>query len=243
MIASMLRFASRRMPPDARVLFGAQDDAPARSAGIALDRPVTVLPCPFDGEPRLRTECRRIGFLGHQRPEKGIDHLVALTQALRQRDATLSVLVHDSGFDLEQSGAAETLRGLGAEVEIGPVTPGQWQALLQSCDILMAPDDPLSGPANHSAIVTEAVAGAIPVIVPAATGAADFVRRWNGGHETFADWTVPGIAAAVERLQGNFTAQAQRSLAAADAWQNTQGADRFAQVLLDQAAQIAADHR
>ncbi|MDR3735600.1 MAG: glycosyltransferase [Acidobacteriaceae bacterium] len=238
-VSVMLRFAVRRLPADAPVLFAAQDTAPARSAGVALDRSVMVFPCPYDGEVRLRTACRRIGFLGHQRVEKGIDHLVALTQGLRAADRDLDVVVHDSGPDLEQSGAAARLRALGAVVETGSVTPDRWRELLNSCDILMAPYDPASGAANHSAIVTEAVAWAIPAVVPGNTGVADFMAQWGGGYESFTGWTAPAILGAIDRLRAGFPLQARHSLAAAERWRDTQGTDRFAQTVLDRAAAIA----
>lgn len=230
---TLFRYAVKQLPDNGRVFLAAQDEAPARNHQILFDRHVAVFPCPYDGKSRYRRRGQVLGFVGHQRVDKGLHLIPAIARALLSpvgRD--LRLLVHNSGMNPDFTEPADILRGLGALVLHQSISAREWEDVLDTCDALIVPYDPDSGAAHHSSIVTEAVSHGIPLVVPAATGVADFAHRWGAGFETFDAWTPDSIAAATFRLLDRFAEHAASSYLAAQRWQTSQGVAAFADHLL-----------
>lgn len=236
-VALCLRYAGRHLPRGGQALIlAAQDEAPARPHRFLFNHPVEVMPCPYTGVPRQRERPAVIGFLGHQRPDKGARLLPEIVRELKTGlSRHLTVLIQDSGTENWTNGTMTMLNALGAELH-HQVSYDDWPAFVDRIDLLVLPYDPDSGGANHSTVATEAVCHGIPAVVPAATGAEDFMHRWGAGHESFEGWDPAAVLAAIERLLQHYPDRAASSYQAALRWQDDQGPDALVTALMDRHA-------
>ncbi|MDR3736810.1 MAG: glycosyltransferase [Acidobacteriaceae bacterium] len=236
-VALCLRYAGRRLPKDCQALtLAAQDEAPARPHRFLFNHPVEVVPCPYTATPRRRQHPLVIGFLGHQRPDKGARLLLEIIRGLKSGpNRDLSILVQDSGTENWADGTMTMLSAAGAELQ-HQVSYEEWPDLVDRIDLLVLPYDPNSGGANHSTVATEALCHGIPAVVPAATGTEDFMHRWGAGFDSFENWNPDAILSAIQQSLAHYPDRATLSYEAALRWQDSQGPDALVTVLLERHA-------
>jgi len=183
--------------------------APASVAGRVGRRPVTV------------------AVLGHQRPAKGYHLVPDIARKLLASEPEISLLVHNSAPG-EMPAAQAGLREL-AEVEPrlilneqSPVLAG-YNDLLAASDLLLCPYEPAPYAASHSGILMEAMANAIPLVVPGGTALSRQLAEFGSPGAAFEDFTVDSIVAAVRNVLADYDGFAARAVAAAEAWNATMG--------------------
>src|SRR5439155_1206590 len=141
---------------------------------VLLGKPVGVLPVPrlAATTPRNRAGRRPItvSVVGHQRPDKGYQHMPEVARRLLQARPDIRVLAHNA----DPQGMPDTrqaMRALAAadrRVIIDERLAGQqaWAEVLDASDLILCPYDPARFAFSYSAVAAEAVANAIPMVVP-----------------------------------------------------------------------------
>lgn len=193
--------------------------------------PILDLPVPIGAVPRasVPVALRRVGFFGHQRPERGSHLLPALVQGLL--DLGFEVTVHDSRGRIRSDAPHPRLRLLGAFVE-------DLGAVLRECDLVVCPMDPSRYDLRVSGIALHALACGVPFLAPAGTLC---LRRWEatGCCAAFKEGSPASILAAVLAAAGAYPALAQAAAREALAWNAANGEGRFLEAALA-AAGLAA---
>lgn len=107
-----------------------------------------------------------------------------------------------------------------------------WNDLLDAADLILCPYEAGRYRLSHSGLVAEALANAIPIVVPGDTALASLLDQYGGAGTSFADFAAAPIAAAVERALADFDTYCDLALAAARRWEATQGPDRLVDAML-----------
>jgi hypothetical protein len=108
----------------------------------------------------------------------------------------------------------------------------RWSQLLSRSDLILCPYDPVRYAASYSAITTDSIANAIPLVVPAETSMAHLIAKYGGVGTTFKSQSVSEVVAATRLAISNFDALATRALQAASSWTATMGASNTAEAIL-----------
>ena len=194
---------------------------------IAAPLPVQRVPAAQGGRPVDRRDdggLVTVGFVGHQRVGKGFLLVPAICQALQaQLGERVRFVVHDSSESDEFAAEWESLEALGVEMVRGALSPEEYTALLARLSVLVAPYNPAAYGSHMSGVVSEAVATALPLVIPAGGDLADVARRYGAGVATFEGWTVEAIVRASAALCLSLPYQAELSLAAAERWNAQNG--------------------
>ncbi|HET6308349.1 MAG TPA: glycosyltransferase family 1 protein, partial [Rhodopila sp.] len=219
---------------------------PAASAIYAtlLGHPVGVLPLPQTAAtaviPRTARRPITVSVLGHQRPDKGYHLMPQVARMLLAHEPGITLLVHngapndmpDIQADLRAQAATNPSLVLNEQV----AGPTLWQDLLNRSDLILCPYQPSRFAASYSAVATEALANAIPLVVPADTALSRLLQRYGRPGATFASHDPAGIVAATRHALANFNTLATRAAAAADQWNTTMGVTNMVSALLAKAA-------
>jgi glycosyltransferase involved in cell wall biosynthesis len=246
----LYRYAIRRLRPDfhGRLILGTYDPASSADYQTVLDRPTIVLPLP---QPVDRPVRRRppghaplIAFLGHQRPDKGYELVPALVRHLLDRHPTLEILVHN-GAEREMPRETAQLTALAqAEARLHlalfPADGARWQQLLDLADLIVLPYRPERFTNAYSAILSEALAQGIPVVVPDRTTLATKLADFGGGGIRFDGWNGPAIGAAIDRAIADFDALGERARAGAERWRQAHGPAPALDAILGPASRVGA---
>jgi glycosyltransferase involved in cell wall biosynthesis len=191
---------------------------PAAVAGRVGRRPVTV------------------AVIGHQRPDKGYHLVPDLARLLLASEPEIRLLAHNSAPD-EMAGPQAGLRALAAAEprlilnEQSPVL-GAWNDLLARCGLLLCPYEPARYVASHSGILMEAMANAIPIVLPGGTALSRQLAEFGNPGAAFEHHTVESIVAAVRKVLADYDGFAARAMAAAQAWNATMGVKNMVAGLL-----------
>lgn len=205
-----------------------------------LDLGVSTFPLPFKATTSRRrragTRSITLAVLGHQRPDKGYQHVPEIVATLLNQRAAIRVLVHN-GDPTFTPGPQESLRALAradARLKLDERIAGPeiWAQLLEETDLVLCPYDPRAFAARYSAVACEAVANAIPIVVPARTSLASLLAEFGGPGTMFEKFEAPSIVEAVSRALDNFDRYAERAQAASEQWQRTRGPEIFVDRLL-----------
>ena len=241
--ATLYRFTARQM--SARRLENLHlvtfDRTSSEVYSALLGIPVGTMPLPHlaMGTPHCRGSDngpRTIAFLGHQRGEKGYHLVPEIIRHLLGERADIRLLLHNAQPD----GMAETqrqIRGLAAsddriELDERSAGPQLWQSLLNRADVVVCPYLVDRFRAAYSALASEAIASAIPLVVPEHTTLARLMRDFESGGACFDRPEPDAVAAAIDRVLDDFDTQAQRAMAAATRWVDTMGAGRMVETML-----------
>jgi glycosyltransferase involved in cell wall biosynthesis len=251
--ATLYRFtgrqmSARRLPELHLVTFDATSSA---VYSVLLGAPLGTLPLPnvASSGPRRRggTGPRTVAFLGHQRGEKGFHFVPAIARLLLAAAPDTRLLVHNAQPDgmAETQQAMRALAAADARIELDerPAGPEIWRDLLERSDIIVCPYIVDRFRAAYSALASEAIASAIPLVVPEHTTLARLMRDCDAGGTRFAEQTPDAIAAAVARALDDFGAEAERSAQAAARWSETMGADRMVETMLARVAAATMENR
>jgi hypothetical protein len=215
-------------------------------AGIfsqVLNREVISLPLPFDANParRNRTNARpiRVGVLGSQRnEEKGYHLLPVILPALLQSHPKIAVHVHNS-YPGNFPAAHDAMRTLAkAEprivVDERAADPQAWAQLLDDIDLMLCPYHSGAYQFMTSGIHAEAIANAIPAVVPANTALSRALETFGGG-EMFVKFDPSSILTACRNGLDHFDVHAAKAYAGAALWGQTQGAGKLVDAILGSA--------
>lgn len=249
--AAQYRRAGRRLRAlDAsRILLFTFDPAASSEYADLLGLPVAVLP-PVHAVPRpLRPRARdsdgriTIGFLGHQRTEKGVDLIPDIVRGLREAGCKDRILIHDG--DAAERPIVRTLREIADTDPLvrflhQPADAATWQDLLQRTDLAVLPYEPNRYRASYSALAIEAVSAGIPMIVPAGTTMESLATEYQGRPSAFGEWKARAVCQAILGAVSGFEHLSASAFSGAGAWEQRNGARRFADRLLEFAANPAA---
>jgi hypothetical protein len=177
-----------------------------------------------------------IGILGHQRGEKGYHLVPAIVEQLLATRTDIRFLIHNAqpDFMVEAQAAMRLLAGRDNRIMLDerPAGPALWQELLGRSDLILCPYVPDQFRAAYSAIASEAIAHAIPLVVPAETTLARVLAEFGGPGTEFCDHTPAGIGIAVATALDRFDDIASRAVVAAERWGATMGADAMVNAML-----------
>jgi glycosyltransferase involved in cell wall biosynthesis len=106
--------------------------------------------------------------------------------------------------------------------EQSPVLAG-YNDLLAASDLLLCPYEPARYVASHSGILMEAMANAIPIVLPWGTAPSRLLEDFGDPGCVFGNYTVESIVAATRSVLADFDGFAARALTAARQWNATMG--------------------
>ena len=240
--ALLYRYAARKITaPVAARLQLATFDAPASAAHQALlGYPVKTLPAPVRAttsrRPRAGARPITVAVLGHQRPDKGYALVPEMAAALLRQRSDIRMFVHNGAPDFTPK-PQEALRKL-ARAESRLVLdetiagPEPWARLLDRCDLILCPYDAEVFVTRFSSLACEAIANAIPLVVPARTSLARLLADFGEPGTMFENYEPASIVEAVNRALDSFDRYAEIAQRAAEQWQQTQGPRNLVKQLL-----------
>jgi hypothetical protein len=240
--AVLLRYTARHLTEaDRRWLRLATFDAQSSSIyQMLLDFPVGTLPLPQQAVTACRDRTGRrpvtIGILGHQRGEKGFGKVPALVARLLAERSDIRVLVHN-GWPEGMAEQQRELRAMAArdprlELDERVADAALWAALLDRTDLMVCPYDRNRFISSYSAVTSEAMANAIPMVVPEGTTMHAVAREFGEPATVFRDESVEAIAAAIHAALDDYHRLAGLARLAAARWEETRGPRRLVDTLL-----------
>lgn len=186
-----------------------------------------VAPYPFHAGPRppvTRRKCRRIGLLGQQRKDKDGGLIWPLVGNLLTDG--FDVVLHDS------RGLSSVFRHP-ALTHVNKFLPShEFAQLLQTCDLTIITNEPKNFSHRISGVSLDALASAVPIVVPDNTHMSRLVRRFNAG-TVYDERTPNNVYDAVTRAKLHFADYANGALQAASWLKDTGGYTRLANTLLN----------
>lgn len=225
----------------------AVNETVAEEYSFIVDLPVKAMTTP---EELPATRLRKsdggltVGFLGYQRVDKGYDLLPDLIEQLAQTHPGLRFLVqHSDPLALAQEFPQRNLeitarlreladRNRCIELILRPAVGSAWFELIDRCDMVALPYDPVRYASGYSAIFGEALASGAPIVAPGGTTMSTEIEKAGGFGVSFSQWTVPSIASAIGRAVDSFDDLASRAYRGGVAWHKQHGPDAYvAQVL------------
>lgn len=236
------RYAGRGLQPEdlAKFHLATFDDTTSAVFSGVIGLPVEVLPLPQDSHPPLHSRQGRrpitIGVVGHQRPDKGYQHLPELAKQLLAADQGVRFLIQNS-VPADMPRTHEAMREFARSeprVEIDERAAGgaDWAAVLRRCDLMLCPYDPQRYIASYSAVATDAVANGIPLVVPQGTSMARLLAKYGDPGVAYVGNDVASILDATRRALDQFDVLAARADRAAAKWNATMGAANTAKAIL-----------
>ncbi len=209
-----------------------------------LNMRVGVLPLPHAASaPAVNRVGRRpttISVLGHQRPEKGFALVPEIVEQVLGQRPEVRFLVHNGAPD-NMPPTQERLRALARqfpqlELDERVASPVDWQGFLDRSDLILCPYPVWNFAAAYSAVAAEAVAGGIPLVVPASTTLSQMLAQYGGGGTMFSEHQPAAIAAAVVAALDKLDDLTHLSTIGSRQWHQTMGARNMVGALLDMAA-------
>jgi hypothetical protein len=238
---TLLRLAGRSLPVAGAGIHLATFHPIASAAfASALERPVAVLPFPYRADRPLRNRGGKrpitIAALGHQSLLKGYHLLPEIAERLLASSGDTRMFVHngDPGALPDTDAALRRLAAANPRFRLDErrVDWRGWNDLLDAANLILCPYEAGRYRLSHSGLVAEALANAIPLIVPDDTALASLLNEYGGAGASFAEFSAAAIVAAVERVLGAFDHTCDLALAAARRWEATQGPDRLVDAIL-----------
>jgi glycosyltransferase involved in cell wall biosynthesis len=132
-----------------------------------------------------------------------------------------------------------------ARIELNerPAGPELWRSLLERSDVIVCPYIADRFRAAYSALASEAIASAIPLVVPEHTTLARLMQDFGSGGARFDQQEPEAVVAAIGRVLDDFDAEAERASAAAARWAEAMGADRMVEAMLARVAAAMMEQR
>jgi glycosyltransferase involved in cell wall biosynthesis len=207
------------------------DSTPAAVYAYVLGKPVAMLPTPTLTPARITSRVGRrpvtIAVLGHQRPNKGYHLVPELARLLLASEPDIRLLVHNSapGEMPREQAALRELAAMEPRLILNEQSPGlaEYHDLLAASDLLLCPYEPARYVVSHSGILMEALANAIPIVLPGGTMLARQLREFGNPGGAFAHYTVESIVAATRKVLADYDGFAARAVNAARTWNATMG--------------------
>ncbi|HXP73235.1 MAG TPA: hypothetical protein VN823_03755 [Stellaceae bacterium] len=212
--AILYRYATTRMPSTVarRMRLATYAPETSKAFGVLLGRKVETLPMVFRATAGRR---RRAG-------ERPVAVSIFSDEAADANDpaprVAASLLRARSDIRLETYTAASA--------------PSHHDVLERS-DLVVLAYDPSDHAFSYSSMAAEAIANAIPLVVPEGTPLASLLREFDGPGSTFAAFTADSISAAAHSVLDRFDSCASAAYAASERWTQTHGPGRTVRALLD----------
>ncbi|WP_343725257.1 hypothetical protein [Herbaspirillum huttiense] len=216
------------------------DEWVAHSYSVLLELEVKYTAAPREAT----TDCRNrqglkeitIGILGEQRPAKGYELVPELIRrVLAARPEGVKFLVHNAlpqGMpEVQEKMRAMAREDARVELDEEPGTPARWNDLLARSDVMLCPYFPPVYQSSYSAIAVEALANAIPAVVPAGTTLSHTLAPF-GCATNFKQFTVESIAEAVVEAADRIAELATHAKQASEKWAHEFGPGQLASTLL-----------
>jgi hypothetical protein len=207
-----------------------------------LAKPVGVLPLPQFAKAAVTSRAGHrpitVSVLGHQRQDKGYHLMPEIARLLLALEPDIRLLVHNGGpadmprvqQEMRAHAAVESRLTLNEETA-GPVL---WEDLLRRSDLILCPYKPERFVASYSAVATEALANAIPLVVPAKSSLSRLLDQYGGPGTAFEAYNATSIVAATRQALADFDTIAARAEAAAGRWSAAMGVENMVTALLAQ---------
>jgi glycosyltransferase involved in cell wall biosynthesis len=246
----LLRFAARRVTPQILqrlrlvTFLRESSEVYARLLGCAVD----TIPPPYEAltgrHNRVGARPITVAVLGHQLLNKGYDLVPEIVRLLLAQRSDLRFLIHNSGPDApglrepaKVTAAHATLREMAAldsRVTICELPAGKelWSSLLERSDIVLCPYVPADYFDRISGLACDALANAIPIVVPAGTSLHKLVDEFGGVGTVFRQHDAAAVAGATIDLIDDFDRYAARAHEAAMIWPNHYGARALVDAVL-----------
>ncbi|MEO5347435.1 MAG: hypothetical protein H7834_13820 [Magnetococcus sp. YQC-9] len=243
----LLRFVSKKFltPADQSWLRLATFDPQASAIyEKLLNFPVHVLPLSNSTltNSRNRTGIRPItvAFIGHQRLEKGFGLVPEVVGRLLSLVPDVRILVHNGAPDFcsDQQNQLRAIAAGDPRLILDERTAGAdlWGQVLEQSDLIVCPYFRDVFASTYSAIASEAIANAIPLVVPSRTTLANLVEQFGSPGLVYddpsdyanADVVLQAILAALQ----NFDSLAARAKLASQQWDALYGPPRLLDTML-----------
>jgi hypothetical protein len=240
--AVLYRYAARKITAAvANRLHLATFDALTSSVYQALlGHAVRTLPAPIQAttarRPRAGTRPITVSVLGHQRPDKGYGLIPEVVASLLRTRSDVRILAHNGAPNFVPE-PQEYLRAMARQdsritLDETIAGPEPWARLLDQSDLILCPYSPIAFATRFSSLASEAIANAIPLVVPARTSLAILVADFTHPGTIFESWTAASVLEATNRALDGFDRYAATALRASERWAQTQGPQQFLRSLL-----------
>ena len=223
----------------AKLTFISLDDGLADVYSELLTKRVLSLPHPYEAA----TSCRRrqsrspliLGFLGAQRENKGFHLVPGIVRKLLAEIQPIRIIVHNSWQHMQsEMSQLQEIAANDDRLEVIGATkdPASWIALLNRCDLLIAPYDRGQYAITPSGIVCEGLANAIPVAVPTRTALERALNEYGRPGVSFESIDPEGVTAAVKQAIASYDVLGERAAKASQLWHEKNGAPRLAGAII-----------
>lgn len=238
------RFAGLRIRelnlPDLHLISQAPEFAEIYSHILLRDvYPMSTLPYDAPKPPTQRGQRAPLTVVltGYQWERKGFQFAPEIFAGLLATHGHVKLIAHNSNPHLEKM--PETRRALRELAASEPrvvykectLRESTYQTLLDDCDLLLCPYDPAFYQVNRSGVVSECLANAIPMVLPAGTLLAVDAEKY-GAAATFSGFDAAAVLAATRHVLDDFESYSGRALEGARLWATQKGSTRFFEEIL-----------
>ncbi|HWF47485.1 MAG TPA: hypothetical protein VG168_10805 [Bryobacteraceae bacterium] len=239
---TMLRYIGLKMRKEDQARFHLATFAKKCSDAYSkvMGYPVLTLPLPHraitDCHSRVGKRIKTVSVIGQQGWNKGY-HLVPqfATQLLAQRD-DVRLLIHNNipGNMASDHALIRALAAADSRVTVNEeFAAGElWSHLLNESDLLVCPYNAKTYSTSYSAVASEAMANAIPLVAPANSTLSDVLEEFDTPGATFSDFTSQSVLEATLKVLDDFDSAAEKASLAARQWEATKGAGNLVDVFL-----------
>jgi hypothetical protein len=239
---TLLRYVGLKMHKEdqSRFKLGTFANKCSNAYSKLMEYPVVTLPLPHraitDCHNRAGKRIKTVSVIGQQGWNKGY-HLVPqfATQLLAQRD-DVRLLIHNN---IPYNMAADHAMICALAAADPRVTVNEefaaselWSYLLNESDVLVCPYHAPTYSTSYSAVASEAMANAIPLVAPADSTLSDVLEEFGTPGATFAEFTTQSVLEATLKVLQDFDAMAEKACLAARQWEATKGAGNLVDTFL-----------
>jgi hypothetical protein len=207
---------------------------------LLLQRDVTCLPVPRTGRlakcQKERTyfehllEHKRVGFVGHQRGEKGAHLIKEIIEYVQRQRPQTNFLIQSGEDECPWSGEWRTMATGNDRIQLmeGPIGGTDWDNMLDICDLICLPyNDQFRF--RYSAVACEAVAAGIPYVCPSSSSMENLSSKSS---RQFLEQTPYAIGNAIMHALDDYSFLLAEAAARSQWWAETQGPKNMVDSLL-----------
>ncbi len=220
-----------------RVLLCAENDDIAKYYRELLSAEITLTPTPLEAPTRLERSVGkrpvRVGYLGYAKNEKGFYLLPAALNSCfrRRRDFRALIQIYHHNAEEETIEAERALSHAGyVDIVRGNIEKAFYYALLDTCDIIILPYDPVHYNTRGSGVLTEAVTYGKPVVATKQTWAANAIERGECAGVT-CDFDSGSLANALSYLLEQLPSFRESAESRAGAWLAEKGVEVYCDIV------------
>jgi hypothetical protein len=200
-----------------------------------MEREIETVPWPHSAltAPRSRRGNRPIvmSVLGHQRYDKGYHLMPEVVEGLLRNNENVEILLHNAKPEVmaETQDALRRLAQNDRRITIDEriADKSVWLELLDKSDLIICPYNILRYTTSHSTVVSESIAHAIPLVVPANTVLARVLEEYGEPGTMFKEYTASSILTASQQALDHFDFLAERAMYGSELWAERNGPGRL----------------